>query len=52
MKLFMSEAEIVREYRQAKYKDREIRILADLNLCDPKEIREIIEKSEKAGGTV
>lgn len=40
----MTENEIVRNYKQAKKKQEQIKILADLNLCTKKEIRDILEK--------
>lgn len=43
----MSDAEIVRSYKQAdpKKKVEQIRILSELNACDKKTIREILEKN-------
>lgn len=38
----MSDADIRLEYRLAKNKDRQIGILADLNCCTKKKIREIL----------
>ncbi|MCQ2549905.1 MAG: hypothetical protein MJ134_07680 [Lachnospiraceae bacterium] len=43
----MSEEEIAREYRMAKHKERQIKILAELNGCAETEIQEIlVEKGE------
>lgn len=43
----MTDAEIVRSYKQAdpKKKVEQIRILSELNACDKKTIREILEKN-------
>lgn len=38
----MSNEEIVRRYREAKDKGKQIGILADLNACDKKQIRDIL----------
>lgn len=38
----MTEFEIVQMYRQAKYKEQQIPILAQLNLCSTDEIRDIL----------
>ena len=38
----MTDEEICRDYRQAKDQREQIRILAELNLCKPKEIAEIL----------
>lgn len=43
----MTEAEIYRDYRQAKHKSRQIGILADLNGCSKEEIEAVITKYEK-----
>lgn len=43
----MTEAEIYRDYRQAKHKNRQIGILADLNGCSKEEIEAVIAKYEK-----
>lgn len=43
----MTENEIYREYRQAKHRNRQIRILADLNECSTAEIEAVIAKYEK-----
>ena len=43
----MTENEIYREYRQAKHRNRQIGILADLNECSTAEIEAIITKHEK-----
>ena len=40
----MTEGEIVREYRTAKNRTKQISILADLNECSKKTIREILER--------
>lgn len=41
----MTDDEIVRHYREARNKAKDIPILADLNACKPKEIREILIKA-------
>ena len=41
----MTEAEIVRSYKQADKKREQINILSELNLCDKKTIREILRKN-------
>jgi len=38
----MTNEEICRNYRQAKYRQRQIKILADENLCSVEEIRKIL----------
>lgn len=38
----MTDDEIVRHYREARNKAKDITVLADLNTCKPKEIREIL----------
>lgn len=38
----MTDDEIVRHYREARNKAKDIPVLADLNDCKPKEIREIL----------
>ena len=38
----MTDDEIVRHYREARNKAKDITVLADLNDCKPKEIREIL----------
>jgi len=38
----MTNEEICRNYRQAKYRQRQIKILADENLCSVEEIRRIL----------
>lgn len=40
--MVMTTAEIVSDYRQAKNKQRQITILAGLNLCSPREIAELL----------
>lgn len=45
--VYMTEAEIYRDYRQAKHKSRQISILADLNGCSKEEIEAVIAKYEK-----
>ena len=42
---YMSEGDIVANYKMAKYKYRQIGILADLNLCKRKDIIAILEKN-------
>jgi len=41
--MIMTNKEIVAEYKAAKYKDKQISILADQNCCTSAEIREILE---------
>ena len=41
----MTDDEIVRHYREARNKAKDITVLADLNTCKPKEIREILIKA-------
>lgn len=41
----MTKEEIVREYREAKYPEKQIRILADENQCAVKDIREILTEA-------
>ena len=41
----MTAEEIVREYRQAKYPEKQIRILADQNSCGPSNIKAILEQA-------
>ena len=43
----MSKEEIKRDYHAAKDKNKQIGILADMNLCTKKEIKDIIEDKEK-----
>lgn len=42
--MYMTETEILREYRQAKNKGEQIKVLADLNLCDREKITEILTR--------
>lgn len=45
--MWMSEEEIARKYRMAKYKSKQVKILAELNGCTAKKIQEIlVEKGE------
>lgn len=44
--MLMSPGEIKREYDQAKYKNKQIGILADLNRCSKEEIKRILEIEE------
>ena len=39
----MTNEEIVRNYKEAKNKDSQIKILAQLNLCDPQKIKDILK---------
>ena len=39
----MTNEEIVRNYKEAKHKDSQIKILAQLNLCDPQKIKDILK---------
>ena len=41
----MTAEEIVREYKQAKYPEKQIRILADQNSCGPSNIKAILEQA-------
>lgn len=41
----MTAEEIVREYKQAKYPEKQIRILADQNSCDPSKIKSILKQA-------
>lgn len=41
----MTEGDIVKEYKEAKYKRAQIDILADLNCCEPIEIKRILRKN-------
>lgn len=41
----MTEEEIVRDYRQAKTKQKQIEILAELNACDKAEIKRILTEA-------
>lgn len=45
--MYMTENEIYREYWQAKHRNRQISILADLNECSTAEIEAAIAKYEK-----
>lgn len=45
----MSAEEIVRDYQQAANKQKQIKILADLNCCTPGEIRQILFEQEVPG---
>lgn len=40
----MTEAEIVKSYQTAARQTQQIKVLAELNLCEKKDIREILEK--------
>lgn len=42
--MVQSEFEILRDYRQAKDKKEQIKILADMNLCTQKEVVELLVK--------
>ena len=41
----MTTSEIVKSYKQSKKKVQQIGILADLNLCSKKEIRDLLEQN-------
>lgn len=41
----MNENEIVRSYRESKNKKQQIGILADMNCCEPEQIKEILKKN-------
>lgn len=43
----MDEGEIVRNYRAAKFKSKQVGILADLNACSVGYIEEILRKNLK-----
>lgn len=42
----MSNAEICRSYQQAKYKAKQIQILADMNICSEAEIIAVLEEND------
>lgn len=46
----MTDKEICQEYREAKNKNQQIRILADLNLCTPREILDILTAAGEISG--
>lgn len=48
--MYMSNEDITKEYREAKNKKEQIKILADLNVCDKKDIEKIIEYNQ--GGII
>lgn len=50
MNLQMSDTEIVRIYKQAKDKNKQIEILADLNLCEKDDILELLTKNNAITG--
>ena len=50
MKLPMSEGEIVREYKAAADKNKQVNILADLNVCTKDEILQILVKRGAISG--
>jgi hypothetical protein len=41
----MTDAQIIRSYRQAKNKYKQITILSQLNACSKKTIKDILEKN-------
>lgn len=41
----MSKEEIVRRYQEAKYKSKQVQILAELNGCDKETIQEVLRQS-------
>lgn len=43
--MWMSDDEIVTSYREAKNKNAQIKILAELNACNPKEIKAVLAKA-------
>ena len=45
--LFMTEEEIYKMYKSARYPSKQIGILADLNICTRKEIKDVIKKCEE-----
>jgi hypothetical protein len=45
MDMEMNENEIVRSYRESKNKKQQIGILADMNCCEPEQIKEILKKN-------
>ena len=48
--MIMTEYEIKQAYRLAKYPNRQIKILAQLNACRTKEIRKIVADEENISG--
>lgn len=40
----MTKGEIIREYRTAKNRQKQIKILADLNCCSETEIKHVLEE--------
>ena len=48
--MMMTEYEIKQAYRFAKYPNRQIKILAQLNACRTKEIRKIVADEENISG--
>ena len=47
----MTESEICVSYRQAKNKNEQVKILADLNLCKPEDITELLARNGYITGT-
>ena len=47
----MTESEICVSYRQAKNKNEQVKILADLNLCKPEDIPELLARNGYITGT-
>jgi len=43
--MMMTNEEIVRDYREAANKSKQIKILADLNCCSPSEIRRVLAQA-------
>lgn len=50
MNLQMSDAEIVRSYKQAKDKNKQVEILADLNVCKKNDILDVLIKNDAITG--
>ena len=48
--MHMSEFEICRDYESAKDKNEQIKILADMNVCEPSEIIDVLVKNGKISG--
>ena len=46
----MTDAEIVRHYQEAANKSKDIKVLAELNLCAPADIRAILAAAGVPGG--
>ena len=49
--MVMTESEICVSYRQSKNKNEQVKILADLNLCKPEDITELLARNGYITGT-